>query len=283
MKFAIHNINITNISSGDESAVEEIIYPYKGQALALRDIAAAKVRNCTPILDISIEEFEKNEQQLIKDLKELKEVDSAVKFRLPFPAKNILKQIEGCFIHFSYAVGTVQELMTQVQLGAKEVYVTGSLAADKDTLKFLKEKIRIRIIPNVIQTNAFIFGNPGEIDPYKCFWIRPEGVKFYEDCVDVMEFAFVEGEEDRESAMLHFYNIGSYRSKLGLIISDSTGSLENVYSQYYELIDEYKSKCQLRCQSGSGCNVCSRIPVQAEMLQQAEEKILNSEKTAKND
>jgi hypothetical protein len=180
-----------------------------------------------------------------------------------------MEKVPNAFLHYNYAAGTVQEAMSQYASGAKEVYVSGSLAADTRALTELIGKVKIRLIPNVVQTNAFTFGNPGNIDPFQCFWLRPEGVKHYEYIVDIMEFAFVEGQEDREAAMLHFYDMGEYKNKLGLLITDNTGKLNTIDSLFHQEIDESKSKCGLKCQSGGSCSICSRIPQQATILRQA--------------
>ena len=270
MRYALREIDYSRISTKDQTSIVEVIVPYRGQLDALKAIEkyAARYR---VIFDFDIEAISNMKlADVAKEINELNAICDNIAFRLCIPSTTIARSCKNVFFSSDFAAKTAQEAMSLVNLGIKEVYVTGSLAADIETLCQLKKHARLRLIPNVVQTDAYEFGNPAEVSPLQCFWLRPEGVRFYESCIAVMEFT--RSPREKESTLLTIYNSGKWAGKLGDIIEDPLDILSSITNFYPKNIDVMRMRCGLKCQFMSRCNVCQQIPTYEAVLSRAERK-----------
>lgn len=275
MKFAMHDFKFTDLRPRDEDAIGEVIVEYEGQFAAMPIIEYYRKYGYRIVweIDLASEIHFLTIEASVKELKELLEVYDNMAFKIPFPHKEFIADLPGTFLAPDYAAKTYQEAMSMFHIGLTECYVTGSLAANMTELIELSKIMKIRIVPNLVQTDAYNFGNPGETNPLECFWIRPESIALYADVVSTFEFAT--NSNHLEAGLLAIYIDEAWEGRIGDVIIDQTKVLDKIDNFYSADIDVSKSKCGLLCQKSLRCHLCQHIPYQANFKKLAEEKITN--------
>jgi len=273
MKFAMHDFKFTDLQPKNEDSIVEVMVEYEGQFAAMPIIEYYRKYGYRIVweIDLASEIHFLTIDSAIHELKELLEVYDNMGFRIPFPNKEIIASLPGVFLATDYAAGTYQQALSMSNIGLKECYVTGGLAANMEELKKLSKFMKIRVIPNLVQTDAYNFGNPGGINPLNCFWIRPEGIDLYADVVSTFEFAT--DKNHFEAGLLAVYLNGSWDGKIGDVVIDPTGVLDELNNFYRIDIDVSRTQCGLVCQKSSQCHLCQHIPYQANFKDTAEEKL----------
>lgn len=138
--------------------------------------------------------------------------------------------------------------------------ITEALGFELEDIAALAHKlqVQIRVYPNVAQ------GARSELPGIYKFWIRPEDIEVYEDCVDVCEFFY-----DKYEKQQIFYEIykkdKKWMGELGeLIIGLPLGfnSMKIIPRFAYK-----RKRCGRQCLKGGKCRICHRVMELAETLE----------------
>lgn len=262
MKYALHSLDFSNLRIGTQHFVSEVILPLTSQYDAIETIQKCRDLKLRIVWRLDPDHLiAKPMEDLIKECKELLQVYGNMAFMIPFPNMVFAKRCPNVFFSPDYAAKTYGEAMSLFGMGVSEIYVTGSLAMNIEALKKLRQIMRIRVIPNLVQADACYTGNPGALNPFKCFWLRPEAVHLYEGAVSVMEF--VNDETHREEGLLAIYSDEEFGGNLGDIIIDETGLLNSIENFYNSSIDVTRLSCGFRCHQDNVCHTCDHIVYQA--------------------
>lgn len=99
----------------------------------------------------------------------------------PHIIANKCKEYELNFC-FAKPVYNYDVLYGLCDIGVSDVFISGSLGFDKDSIKRVKrryENLTVRAYPDICQSEWNAFRKD------LCFWVRPEDTKYYEDFIDV--------------------------------------------------------------------------------------------------
>jgi hypothetical protein len=275
MKYALHSLDFDKLRLGTQPFVSEVILPLKSQYDAIETIQKCRDLKLRVVWRLDAEYLiAKPMDDLIKECKQLLDVYGNMAFIIPFPNMVFAKRCPNVIFSHEYAAKTYSDAMSLFGAGVSEIYVTGSLAMDIESLKKLRQIMLIRMIPNLVQADAFYIGNPGALNPFKCFWLRPEAVALYDGAVSVMEF--VNDETTREEGLLAIYSDEEFGGNLGDIIIDETGLINQIESFYDTSIDRTRTSCKMRCHRDDSCHTCDHIVYQA-VLSPARKKSAEAE------
>lgn len=169
------------------------------------------------------------------------------------PDMKMMKENELPFFYHE-GVDTIDKLNQYISEGVTDVYITNELAFSLSDIKYniCKNKVKIRVFPNVAQSSV---SHAEGIKSITKFFIRPEDVKYYEDCVDVMEFF---GPVDRQNTLYKIYNEQKWRGPLNLIISgyNPEDNIE-INSSIIPTFGQIRKNCHKKCgYTSSGCQIC---------------------------
>lgn len=167
-----------------------------------------------------------------------------------------MRRVEENKLPFFYCekVNTIDALNQYISEGVTDVYITDELAFFLSDIKYdiCKNKVKIRVFPNVAQSSV---SRADGIKSITKFFIRPEDVKYYEDCVDVMEFF---GPVDKQNTLYKIYKEQSWKGPLNLIISgyNPEDNIE-INSSIIPTFGQVRKNCHKRCgYTSSGCQIC---------------------------
>lgn len=151
-------------------------------------------------------------------------------------------------------VNTIDTLNQYISEGVTDVYITDELAFSLSDIKYniCKNKVKIRVYPNVAQSSVSCADGIKSITK---FFIRPEDVKYYEDCVDIMEFF---GPMDKQNTLYKIYKKQKWRGPLNLIISgyNPEDNIE-INSSIIPTFGQVRKNCHKKCgYTSSGCQIC---------------------------
>lgn len=164
-----------------------------------------------------------------------------------------LQQEEIPFFYGNHA-STIDELNQYINEGVSDVYVTNELGFCLEDIKYYicKDKVKIRVYPNIAQSSAT---NADKIPSITKFFIRPEDVKHYENCVDVFEFF---GDIGKQGVLYKIYNSGSWDGPLDLIITGYNPDEDvAINSSIIPVFGKIRKNCHKKCGfTSSGCQIC---------------------------
>lgn len=167
-----------------------------------------------------------------------------------------MRRVEENKLPFFYCekVNTIDALNQYISEGVTDVYITDELAFSLSDIKYniCKNKVKIRVFPNVAQSSV---SRADGIKSITKFFIRPEDVKYYEDCVDVMEFF---GSADKQNTLYKIYKEQKWRGPLNLIISgyNPEDNIE-INSSIIPTFGQVRKNCHKKCgYTSSGCQIC---------------------------
>ena len=208
------------------------------------------------------------------DIFKLAGANSEFAIKLVYSQREVLDKLKEESIKFFFEehINTFDKLIGFINLGVSDVYITDELGFNiVKASKIAHEKgVLIRVFPNVAQVSSEN-GVPG--DTFKFFYIRPEGVEFYESYVDYMEFF---GPLDRQSVLLKIYKEGQWLGPLNsLIIGLDTEILNTSIVPYF---DKARVECRKRCLENGSCVVCQTIQDLGEILEEKDLGIMSKRK-----
>lgn len=167
-----------------------------------------------------------------------------------------MRRVEENKLPFFYCekVNTIDALNQYISEGVTDVYITDELAFSLSDIKYnvSKNKVKIRVFPNVAQSSV---SRADGIKSITKFFIRPEDVKYYEDCVDVMEFF---GPVDKQNTLYKIYKEQKWKGPLNLIISgyNPEDNIE-INSSIIPTFGQVRKNCHKKCgYTSSGCQIC---------------------------
>ena len=245
---------------------EVIITPYKGDVEIIEYVEKTFKPEQRVILDLT--ELEESKISSFKDmvtiLKKLKEINPLItaKISITFPKEDIdkLKDAEIPFIFMEYAEN-FEMFYVQKELGASDIYVTGALGFYLDKLQPFRDKVKLRVFPNIAQSTR---GTTKLLPQLIKFYIRPEDIELYQDYIDVLEIFPC---KDRTTVIYEIYKRQQWLGKLSDIIMDLDSDIDNdVISPYFAL---HRIKCHQDCLLDR-CTLCQQIYSLGKKFEEAE-------------
>lgn len=245
---------------------EVIITPYKGDVEIIEYVEKTFKPEQRVILDLT--ELEESKISSFKDmviiLKKLKEINPLItaKISITFPKEDIneLKDAEIPFIFMEYAEN-FEMFYVQKELGASDIYVTGALGFYLDKLQPFRDKVKLRVFPNIAQSTR---GTTKLLPQLIKFYIRPEDIELYQDYIDVLEIFPC---KDRTTVIYEIYKRQQWLGKLSDIIMDLDNDIDNdVISPYFAL---HRIKCHQDCLLDR-CTLCQQIYSLGKKFEEAE-------------
>lgn len=178
---------------------------------------------------------------------------------------------------YGMIITTWEDLTYLSKSKSKYAVIGGDLFFSLETLKKYFS-IPVRVVPNFIEYNFLnrldTVDNLSVVSP----WLQPEGTKFYEGLIDVLEFENCTLEQER--AYYRLYGEGhEWRADLATLIvglnADAKGRLINPEYFYPPRLN-----CGRRCLSGYTCRSCFRQLNLAnkERLKEYKETVLDAAK-----
>ena len=245
-----------------EDEVQEIIikydfnkYPILAEyASALVDFVKSKRENLRIIVDITnMDNIEL--KRAISVFNACYEIHPNIAFIISRIAEymRIVKENKLPFFYCE-KVNTIDALNQYISEGVTDVYITDELAFSLSDIKYniCKNNVKIRVFPNVAQSSVSC---ACDIKSITKFFIRPEDVKYYEDCVDVMEFF---GPVDKQNTLYTIYKEQNWKGPLNLIISgyNPKDNIE-INSSIIPTFGQIRKNCHKKCgYTSSGCQIC---------------------------
>lgn len=245
---------------------EVIITPYKGDVEIIEYVEKTFKPEQRVILDLT--ELEESKISSFKDmvtiLRKLKEINPLItaKISITFPKEDIdeLKDAEIPFIFMEYAEN-FEMFYVQKELGASDIYVTGALGFYLDKLQPFRDKVKLRVFPNIAQSTR---GTTKLLPQLIKFYIRPEDIELYQDYIDVLEIFPC---KDRTTVIYEIYKRQQWLGKLSDIIMDLDNDIDNdVISPYFAL---HRIKCHQDCLLDR-CTLCQQIYSLGKKFEEAE-------------
>ena len=149
-----------------------------------------------------------------------------------------------------YIVANFDQLHYLGELGVSDVYVGEDICFDLRRAKAVASDygVQLRAFPNVAQ------GCIKSSSALKKFFIRPEDVEEYDDCIDTLEFW---GPPDRQMVLHKIYTKGHWGGPLEAIIFDFPAELKS--SALMPSFAHIRKTCGRRCMKGENCKICDRL------------------------
>jgi hypothetical protein len=131
--------------------------------------------------------------------------------------------------------------------GVTEVYVGEDICFDLVRAKAVASSygVQLRTFPNVAQCSV------KQTPPLQKFFIRPEDVEEYSDCIDTIEFW---GPQDRQNILLKIYKKGFWYGDLNELLLDLPLSFDS--RRIIPGFARIRKSCDRKCMKGEHCNVC---------------------------
>lgn len=233
---------------------EVIIAPYSGTIEVINFIERKFNENQRIILDLTrldqnnISSFE----DIISILLKIKEFSPLITAKISMQSSeeiNLLKENNIPFIFKEYAEN-FEMFYVQKELGAADIYVTGSLGFYLDKLQPFRDKVKLRVFPNIAQSTK---GTTKLLPQLIKFYIRPEDLELYKDYIDVIELFPC---NDRISTIYEIYKKEKWLGNLSDIIMDLESDITNdTISPYFAL---HRIKCHQDCLLDR-CTLCNQV------------------------
>lgn len=134
--------------------------------------------------------------------------------------------------------------------GVSQVYIAETLGFELQEVAALchRTATRVRVYPNVAQASV------REAPALKKFFIRPEDLEAYEDCVDVCEFWC---EDMQQVIYKKIYEKGLWYGPLREIIKDFDCDINSKH--ILPMFGSVRKNCGKRCLRGRHCQICEKI------------------------
>lgn len=250
--------------------VDEMIVPFHKEDIGfLKNLTSMPqlTDNKTIIIEIQdVEDFYSGEY--IGIFKELKEKYSdVIKFKLLlglFDVKQVdfYRQMKEHEIEFFFTdlVRSWDTLYGLIDIGVSDVYIVEEFGFSLSKIGAVahENQISIRVFGNIAQSSW-----PGE-HSLKSFFIRPEDVHIYENCVDVIQFV-AETRVNYET-LYKIYAVQKYWfGPLKDLITGLDSDVDNK-TIIPDLFGVPRLGCEKKCLSKRNCKICERIAEAGQML-----------------
>lgn len=149
-----------------------------------------------------------------------------------------------------YVATNFDQLHYLCNLGISDIYLAEDICFNLKRARAVcdRYKVQIRAFPNVGQCS--VKSGPA----LKKFFIRPEDVEEYSDCIDILEFW---GPLDRQETLLRIYKKGAWYGDLKDLILDFDLSLDSrcIVSTFGAM----RKSCDRKCIKGDPCAACDKV------------------------
>ena len=254
MKYCCRYSNKIKVENFDEVSIL-----YDKQDRELVDYLSNHSYQKTTLIISDIHEFYES-QEWIK-LNAIKEKYPDFNFSVCFysmrPFEEFTEELKECGnalvnipFYTGYLAVNFDELNYLCQQGVSEVYVGEDLGFDLKRVKRVANQysIQVRVFPNVAQ--SCIKSTPA----LKKFFIRPEDVAEYEDCIDTLEFW---GTLNRQDILRKIYGRARWMGDLQDIILDF-----DIHFDSRRIVSEFgkmRKICGRKCMKGDYCKTCEQV------------------------
>ena len=159
----------------------------------------------------------------------------------------------------------IMEVVKAIEEGASELYIHGPLAFQLKSFDNLRASgIKIRVFvdaPVLSDVEYYLIAKY----PEKTFWIRPEDIQIYNQCVDIFHIAY------RASIKLDIYKNGNWEGRISDLFPST--KIDDVYCNTIPpTFANIRLNCGWKCGLGS-CNLCESCMDFARELSRAGLKI----------
>lgn len=148
---------------------------------------------------------------------------------------------EGIPFFFTEFCETLDELYSFIKCGVTDVYIVEELCFNLEKVSTYchSKNVNVRVFPNIAQCNIKCKEN---IPPICKFFIRPEDTKYYEEYVDIFEFA---GKANKMSTYFEVYKNKKWDGDLDILILDLGKYIPN--NGLIPPFGKNRIKCQHNC------------------------------------
>ena len=202
-----------------------------------------------------------------------------IKIKLPYYDEDKYQKIIEKYPEskFFYATGVFDwdTLYNFLIAGVSDIYIVDGLGFELDKISAImhEKNIQIRVYPNIAQPVW------GKVNSLQKFWIRPEDTEYYEDYIDIYEFAYDRYDQQKVYYDIYFNDKKWYGDLSEIII----GLTEHIDSTC--LLPRFVEKrvgCNRQCLKYSKCQMCDVILQLANTLEK-KELIIEMEKEKEKD
>ena len=167
----------------------------------------------------------------------------------PEALQQCIKELKAPFFT-GYIATNFEQLNYLCNFGVSDVYLSEDICFDLKRARAIcnQYKVQIRAFPNIAQSN--VRSSPA----LKKFFIRPEDVEEYSDCIDVLEFW---GLLDRQAILHRIYNKGQWFGELKDLILDFDLSFDS--RCIIPGFAHSRKSCGRQCIKGGSCSICDTV------------------------
>lgn len=246
---------------------EILITPFSGKNIKIIEFFREKKFKDTQRIILDLTTLDPDNILTIKDLIpmfcEIKEEFPlfTVKISMQFTEEmEMLKENNIPFIFCEFAEN-FEMFYVQKNLGAADIYVTGSLGFYLDKLQQFRDQVKLRVFPNIAQSTR---GTTKLLPPLYKFFIRPEDIEMYENLIDTLE---IYPSKDRTSVIYEIYKRQQWLGSLSDIIMDLDVDIQNdTIAPYFAL---HRKQCHQDCLLNR-CTLCDQILSIGKKFEEAE-------------
>lgn len=147
-----------------------------------------------------------------------------------------------------------------IEAGVSDVFITGGMGFELEKIAPIvhSHNIQIRVFPNVAQSAV------STTSALLKFFIRPEDISMYENCVDICEFF---GEINQIVYYRIYKEKQEWAGKLNELILDFNSDLDSRFIS--PRFAEKRKSCNKDCIKGGLCRLCYRIEDLSYTLEEA--------------
>lgn len=261
MKYSVNYSNKINIDDFDE-----IIIRFEDNDIALTEFLTEHAHQQVVVQINNMSEFSEQEQwRLLNAVYEQHKNLAVCLYNLhkfaEFNAEELRAIAQLNVPWFSgNLISTFDQLNYMLTIGASQVYIVEDLGFDLRRAKRVcsSRGAQIRVFPNVAQASVH------QTPALKKFFIRPEDLQLYSDCIDIVEFW---GPTDRQAILRRIYEKGRWPGDLSDLILDFDLSIDS--NRILNQFGEVRKSCGRKCMKGDSCSICEKISSVAQKLKAA--------------
>ena len=248
---------------------DEVSIIYNKQDQELVDYLSEHLYQKTTLIINNIHEFYESQEWLKLNAIKAKyeNFNFSVCFYSTCSFEEFSKELIECYealinipFYTGYLAVNFDQLDYLCKKGVSDVYIGEDLGFDLKRVKRIADRysVHIRVFPNVAQ--SCITSTPA----LKKFFIRPDDISEYEDCIDTLEFW---GPSNRQEVLRKIYSRGKWAGNLQDIILNFDLCLDSrrVVSEFAKM----RKMCGRKCIKGELCRTCEHI---YELSKKMEEK-----------
>lgn len=236
-------------------------YDFLGETTTIKENIIDYTRDIETILNKSKDiDFLVVKLPLVSELEEI-DLDNLkmlvdARENIRYMVKDSLVEGLPCFYQFGIMnADTLERLTVLGEMGVTDAYVAGELAFNMNEARLIANKynIKIRVVPNLVQTGGIGFTLLPQREHVNSFWIRPDDLELYKDYVDVIEFV---GGSEKQHLFHKIYFIDKrWKANLGIVVA----GLEEIYGlNIPREFTEARLNCKKKCLTDK-CHFCFKV------------------------